>query len=133
MKCGCYGALKPDRLGLSCKANICSDPRNTTMAPPWLCRLNSPRVNAASSTRKIRQTPYCSDVAGLNPGLGVLMKSQKCRNICPGLFEYFHIKSGGLLRKTSQVTLKLNAFIKSCGPSNPEHIWPLCFSFHLSS
>ncbi len=25
MKSGCSGALKPDRLGLSCKANKCSD------------------------------------------------------------------------------------------------------------
>ncbi len=45
MKSGCSGALKPDRLGLSCKANNCSDAwtgelgvLTTHETSPWLSR-----------------------------------------------------------------------------------------------
>ncbi len=63
MKSKCYGALKPDRLGLSCKANNCSDAGTvdpgvptTDGAAPWfplVMPAQPARVNAVLSTSKV--------------------------------------------------------------------------------
>ncbi len=68
MKSGFSGALKPDRLGLSSKVNMCSNAGTGDLGVPTThetlsCRLNSARVNAAStaSTSNVRVvvSPVC--------------------------------------------------------------------------
>ncbi len=56
MKSGRSGALKPDRLGLSCRATKCSDAGTGDLGmltAHETCRLNPTRANAITSTNKL--------------------------------------------------------------------------------